>query len=38
MADEEGGGPFQFYKQGEKVPGKSSRDFTGKGYAIYSNG
>lgn len=37
MAEEEGP-PFQFTKYGEKVPGKSSRDYTGQGYAVYSNG
>jgi len=37
MAEEEGA-PYQFYKHGEKVAGKSSRDYTGRGYAIYGNG
>ena len=38
MAEEEGGAPYQFTKEGETQPGKSSRDYTGKGYAVYPNG
>lgn len=38
MAEEEGGAPYQFTKEGEKQAGNSSRDYTGRGYAIYPNG
>ena len=36
MAEQEGV-PYQFTPEGEK-PGNSSRDYTGRGYAVYPNG
>lgn len=37
MAEEEGGAPYQFTPEGEPTK-NSSRDYTGKGYAVYPNG
>lgn len=37
MAEEEGGAPYQFTPEGEPTK-NSSRDYTGRGYAVYPNG